>query len=133
MSKLFKGETLIEADRVDSMGDFFPQEVMEKAVAEAQERIATGTPLLVTKNFSEKLNATQGLVSEIWMEGPEVKISGVILDTDPGLAVQELLPDIEYAIHGEGLPEVDPKTQVKTYQDLRLISVSAVSKGVKVR
>lgn len=132
MPKTFKDQTLIEVDRVDSMGDFIPKAVMEKAVQEAQERIDQGTPLLITKKFSDKLNDVQGMVSAIRMEGSTVKIDGIILDTKRGKAVQDL-SDVEYAMAGIGVPEIDPETQVRTYRTVTVSSVAAVSVGEKVR
>lgn len=134
MPKEFKDQVLIEVDRVDSMGDFIPREVMEKAVANMQERIEKGTPLLITKKFSNKLSDTQGLVSAIRMDGAKVLIDGTILDTDAGKAVQGLGMDgVEYALGGVGTPKVDAGTQVRTYKDVSISSVAAVPKGEKVR
>lgn len=135
MAKTFKGQELIEVDRVDSAGDFIPREVMEKAVQEAQQRMEKGTPLLITKRFSGKLSHTQGLVSDIRMEGNRVLIDGTILDTDPGRAVQEMMDttEVEYAMAAVGVPSIDPETKVRTYRNVRINKVAAVSKGDKVR
>lgn len=134
MPKVFKNKLLIEVDRVDSMGDFIPREVMEKAVADLQDRMEKGVPLLITKKFSGKLSETQGLVSAIRMDGAKVLIDGTILDTDAGLAVQELgMDDVEYALGGVGTPKVNAETQVRTYRDVSISSVAAVPAGEKVR
>ena len=135
MAKVFKDKVLIEVDRVDGMGDFIPKEVMEKAVTEMQERMKKGTPLLITKKFSGKLSDTQGLISDIRMEGTKVLINGTILDTDQGKLVQELMAvsEVEYALGGHGTPKVDPETQVRTYSDVSISSVAAVPAGEKVR
>lgn len=134
MTKTFKNQVLIEADCVDSAGDLIPREVMEKAVADAQDAMSKGTPLLITKRFSNKLKDTQGLVSAIRMKDAMVTIDGVILDTDAGLAVQELGMDkVEYALGGVGTPSIDKETNVRTYKEVSISTVSAVPKGEKVR
>lgn len=134
MTKTFKNQVLIEADHVDSVGDLIPREVLEKAVADAQDLMDKGTPLLITKRFSNKLKDTQGLVSSIRMDGALVVIDGVILDTDAGLAVQDLgMDEVEYALGGIGTPSIDKETNVRTYENVSISTVSAVPKGEKVR
>lgn len=135
MSKTFKDKVLIEADVVDRDGDLIPKAVLEKAVAEAQDRLEKGVPLLITKRLSGKLKDTQGLVSELRMEGNKVLINGTILDTDSGKAVQELMEekDVEYAMGGVGVPEIDPETQVRTYRDVSISSVCALPADEKVK
>lgn len=133
---MFKNKVLIEADVVDRSGDLIPREVLEKAVAAAQEQMKAGTPLLITKRFSGKLRDTQGLVTNIRMEGSKAVIDGAILDTDPGRAVQELMEDkkdVEYAMAGVGTPELDSETGVRTYQDVSISSVTAVPADEKVK
>lgn len=135
MTKPFKDQLLIEVDRVDGMGDYIPREVMEKAVADMQKRLKDGAPLLVTKKFSNKLGDTQGLVSDIRMEGNQVFIDGTILDTEEGEKVQKMLKaeGVEYAMGGHGVPKVNPETKVREYSDVSITSVAAVKKGEKVR
>lgn len=147
MPKPFKDQLLIEVDRVDGMGDYIPREVMEKAVADMQKRLKDGAPLLITTKFSNKLGDTQGLVSDIRMDGNNVFIDGTILDTEAGKKIQEMLEvvekareqgenledPIEYAMGGHGVPKVNPETKVREYSDVSITSVAAVRKGEKVR
>ena len=147
MPKTFKNQPLIEVDRVDGMGDYIPREVMEKAVKDLQERLKSGAPLLITTKFSNKLGDTQGLVSDVRMEGNQVLIDGTILDTAAGQKIQTMLEavekarkegqsledPIEYAMGGQGVPKVNPETKVREYSDVSITSVAVVGKGEKVR
>jgi hypothetical protein len=88
----FKNEVMT-ADAPNVNGLTYPREVLEKAVADVQERVENGQMLgeLNSTGYSAKLGDVSHQVTSLKMEGDKVVAEVLILDTPAGKILQELV------------------------------------------
>lgn len=85
---------LLRANVPDSQGDTFTQECLERIVKDFSEG---DRPLLVTKDFSGRLEDTQGVVQELRMDGSTLMAKVQLLDVGAGKPIIEI-----FSIEGVG-------------------------------
>ena len=110
-------KALMTADKPDANGRIFPRETLEKAIADAQQRVKDGQMLGTLDCSTDRIRLAEvsHRVTSLRMEGDSVVAEVVAIDNERGKLLQEILKNGTPRLSPMGYGDVDGEMKVTGY------------------